>query len=140
MASDNRRSERVAEGIREIVATFLMEDAKDPRIVGLVTVTGVDVTRDLRQARIFVSVMGNDDAREATFQGLASLASHLRARVGKALRLRFSPELIFQLDNSIAQAARIESLLAQVRAAQPDSGTPADENARNAPDGDDSSD
>ncbi len=140
MASDNRRSERVAEGIREIVATFLMEDAKDPRIVGLVTVTGVDVTRDLRQARIFVSIMGNDDAREATFQGLASLASHLRARVGKALRLRFSPELIFQLDNSIAQAARIESLLAQVRAAQPDSETPADENARNAPDGDDSSD
>lgn len=140
MASDNRRSERVAEGIREIVATFLMEDAKDPRIVGLVTVTGVDVTRDLRQARIFVSVMGNDDAREATFQGLTSLASHLRARVGKALRLRFSPELTFQLDNSIAEAARIESLLAQVRAAQPAPEAPADGATRNAPDGDDSSD
>ena len=84
MPADNRRADRVAEAIREEVATFLAEDVKDPRIVGLVTVTGVEVTRDLRQAKIFVSVMGSDTERAATFDGLSSVAAHLRSRVGRA--------------------------------------------------------
>jgi ribosome-binding factor A len=115
MAADNRRADRVAEGIREVVATFLAEGVKDPRVVGLVTVTGVDVTRDLRHARVFVSIMGSDAARAATMDGLASLAPHLRSHVGRALHLRLAPELAFRLDESIARATRIESLLAQVR-------------------------
>ena len=119
MANDNRRAERVAEAIREEVATFLAEDAKDPRITGLVTVTGVDVTRDLRHAKVYVSVMGSDAERAATFDGLASVATHLRSRVGRALRLRLAPEITFQLDDSIARAARIESLLAQLKDGNP---------------------
>lgn len=122
MANDNRRAERVAEAIREEVATFLAEDAKDPRITGLVTVTGVDVTRDLRHAKVYVSVMGSDAERAATFDGLASVATHLRSRVGRALRLRLAPEITFQLDDSIARAARIESLLAQLKDGSPGSG------------------
>lgn len=133
MPSDNRRTDRVAEGIREVVATFLMEDAKDPRLVGLVTVTGVDVTRDLGHARIYVSVMGEEADRQATFAGLQSVASHLRSRVGRALRLRHAPELTFVPDESVAQAARIESLLAQVRA----SSTSPDAATGGAPDGED---
>lgn len=124
MPSEHRRSDRVAEGIREVVATFLTEEAKDPRLVGLVTITGVDVTRDLGHARIFVSVMGDDEARAATFSGLQSMASHLRSRVGRALRLRHAPQLTFVPDESVAHAARIESLLAQVRAADPESAAP----------------
>jgi len=119
MAADNRRAVRVAEGIREVVATFLAEDVKDPRIVGLVTVTGVDVTRDLRHAKVFVSIMGTDVERAATVEGLDSLASHLRSHVGRTLQLRLAPELTFRLDDSIARAARIESLLAQVRDEKP---------------------
>ena len=65
-----RRPDRVAEAIREGVATFLAEGAKDPRIRGFVTVTAVDVTRDLRHATVFVSVMGDDAARKSTFEGL----------------------------------------------------------------------
>ena len=119
MPPDSRRADRVAEAIREEVATFLAEDVKDPRVVGLVTVTGVDVTRDLRQAKVFVSVMGSDTERAATFDGLNSVAAHLRSRVGRALRLRLAPEIIFRLDESIARAARIENLLAQIKDGRP---------------------
>jgi ribosome-binding factor A len=115
MPPDHRRSERVAEGIREEVATFLAEDAKDPRIVGLVTVTGVDVTRDLRHAKVFVSIMGSDVERQATLEGLDSAAGHLRSRIGRALRLRVAPEITFRYDDSIARAAKIEALLAGLR-------------------------
>jgi len=119
MPNDNRRADRVAEAIREEVATFLAEDVKDPRVVGLVTVTGVEVSRDLRQAKVFVSVMGSDTERAATFDGLASVAAHLRSRVGRALRLRLAPEIMFRHDESIARAARIENLLAQIKDGHP---------------------
>jgi ribosome-binding factor A len=118
MANDNRRADRVAEAIREEVARFLTEGVKDPRIVGFVTVTGVDVTKDLRHAKIYVSVMGSDEERGRTLEGLASLAGHLRPRVARALRLRLAPEIEFRLDRSIERAARIETLLAQIRQEQ----------------------
>ena len=80
----NRRVDRVAEAIRIEAATFLNEGAKDPRLVGMVTVTAVDVTRDLRQARIFVSILGTDTERTATFEALTSLTSHLRSRIARS--------------------------------------------------------
>ena len=119
---EHRRADRVAEAIREEVALFLRNDAKDPRISPLVTVTGCEVTRDLRHAKVFVSVMGSDEERKQTFEGLASVASHLRSRVGRALRLRLAPEITFKPDESIAHAARIEDLLAQIK----DGKTPED--------------
>ena len=115
MASTNRRPDRVAEAIREEVATFLSQDVKDPRVVGLVTVTGVDVSRDLRVATVYVSIYGSDAERSATTDGLASVAGHLRARIGRALRLRLAPEIVFKPDESIARAARIETLLSQLK-------------------------
>lgn len=112
---NNRRADRVSEAIREEIATFLTESAKDPRIVGFVTVTAVDVSQDLRHAKVFVSVMGSEAERAATFEGLDSTASHLRSRVGRALRLRVAPEIQFREDESVARAARIESLLADIK-------------------------
>src|SRR5215218_771144 len=112
--ADNRRHERVAEAIREEVARFLADGVKDPRVGGLVTVTGVDLTRDLRHARVFVSILGSDAEKADAFVGLASLAAHLRGRIGRALRLRVAPEIAFRPDESVARAARIESLLEQV--------------------------
>ena len=119
MPHDTRRPDRVAEAIREEVATFLAEGVKDPRVVGLVTVTGVDITRDLRHAKVFVSILGSDAERAATLDGLESVASHLRPRIGRALRLRIAPEIAFKLDQSVAHAARIESLLAQIHDDRP---------------------
>ena len=117
--------------MREEIATFLANDVKDPRILGIVTVTGVEITRDLRHARVFVSVLGSESQRAATFEGLAGVAPHLRGRVGRALRLRAAPEIEFRNDESIAHAAHIEQLLAQVRR-----DTPAASDAPEAPSGD----
>lgn len=113
--ADSRRADRVGEAIREEVARFLNEGAKDPRLVGLVTVTGVEVSRDLRHARVFVTILGSDSERAASIDALESMKGHLRSRLAKTLRLRVAPELGFRLDDSVARAARIESLLAQVR-------------------------
>jgi ribosome-binding factor A len=115
MPGDSRRPDRVAAAIRESVATFLTEGVKDPRVTGLVTVTGVDVTRDLRHARVHVSIMGTDAEKNATMEGLASVAGHLRSRLSRTMRLRVAPELEFRYDPSIAHAARIDSLLEQIR-------------------------
>lgn len=138
MPHDNRRSDRVAEAIREEVATFLSEDARDPRIQGLVTVTSVEVTRDLRHARVYVSVLGSEAERAATFEGLASMAGHLRSRLGRALRLRVAPEVAFKEDQSVAHAAHIEAILSDLRASggmgrEEDS---TDDGAGGAPEGD----
>jgi ribosome-binding factor A len=116
MPADSRRPDRVAEAIREAVAMFLTEGVKDPRVKGLVTVTGVDVTRDLRHARVHVSILGSEAEKKETMEGLASVAGHLRAKLGRTLRLRVTPELDFKYDASIAHAARIDSLLEQIRA------------------------
>jgi ribosome-binding factor A len=110
--------------MREEIATFLANDVKDPRIMGLVTVTAVEITRDLRHAKVFVSVLGSDSQRAATFEGLDNVATHLRGRVGRALRLRVAPEIEFRNDESIAHAAHIEQLLAQVRKDLPSETTP----------------
>lgn len=115
MPPSNRRADRVAESIRIEVATFLHEGAKDPRLVGLVTVTAVDVTPDLRSARIYVSILGSETERQATVEALDSMRSHLRSRIARSLQLRMAPEISFRMDESVARAARIESLLAEVR-------------------------
>ena len=115
MPPPNRRPDRVAEAIREEVAGFLADGAKDPRVTGLVTVTGVDLTRDLRHAKVFVSVLGSEAERKETFEGLASIAAHLKVRIGRALRLRVAPDIEFKADDSVARAARIETLLAQIK-------------------------
>jgi ribosome-binding factor A len=112
---DSRRPDRVAEAIREAVAMFLTEGVKDPRVTGLVTVTGVDVTRDLRHAKVHVSIMGTEAEKKETMEGLQSVAGHLRAKLGRTLRLRVTPELDFRYDASIAHAAHIDSLLEQIR-------------------------
>jgi ribosome-binding factor A len=115
MPADSRRPDRVAEAIREAVAMFLAEGVKDPRVTGLVTVTGVEVTRDLRHAKVHVSILGTETEKTATMEGLQSVAGYLRAKLGRTLRLRVTPELDFRYDASIAHAARIDSLLEQIR-------------------------
>lgn len=122
---DPRRADRVGEAVREEVAAFLARDAKDPRISGLVTVTAVEMARDLRHATVFVSVMGDEAAKTSTIEALAGMAPHLRGRVGRALRLQFAPELSFRLDQSVQRAARIETLLAQIKRDE----SPADDGA-----------
>ena len=86
------------------------------------TVTGVEVSPDLRHARVFVSIMGSESERQSTLDGLDSIAHHLKTRIGRSLRLRVAPEIVFQVDETVARAARIESLLAQIKSGTPQPG------------------
>ncbi len=138
---DPRRAERVGEAVREEVAAFLTRDAKDPRLTGLVTVTAVEMARDLRHAMIYVSVLGDEEAKTSTLAALTGMAPHLRGRVGRALRLQFAPEITFRLDESVQRAARIETLLAEIkRAEQPGADQLGGEQSSAEPSGDDSAD
>ena len=117
--AQQRRTERVAEAIRVEVATSLAAGARDPRISRLVTVTAVEITRDLRHATVYVSVLGDENERAQTLAGLADFGGYLRGHVGRALQLRSAPAFTFKYDDSIARAARIDTLLAQVRDTAP---------------------
>ncbi len=102
----------MSEEFREILAEEIPR-LKDPR-VGFVTVTGVNVTPDLRRARVFYTAMGDDRARAATRAGLRSARAHLRAVLGRQVRLKFLPELEFEEDQSIETAARIDELIERI--------------------------
>jgi len=106
------RLNRVAEEIREVLAEEIQK-LKDPR-VGFVTVTGVRVTPDLRRARVFYTVLGEDRDRRATRAALRSARSYLRTALGHQVRVKFTPELEFEEDVAVARGDRVTELLAEL--------------------------
>lgn len=109
----SRRVERVGEAIREVIAELLVREIKDPR-VGMVTLTTVEVSPDLRHARVYFSCLGDEGARERTLAGLNSAARFIKGQVTKRLRLRYAPEVVFVSDPTVEQADRIAALLKDV--------------------------
>ena len=101
---------RVNEAIREVVSARLLEGLRDPRI-GFVTVTSVDTSLDLRQARVYVSVLGTEDERAATLAGLESAHGVIQQAVASELRMKHTPTLEFVFDESIDRGMRISELL-----------------------------
>ncbi|HHV44404.1 MAG TPA: 30S ribosome-binding factor RbfA [Firmicutes bacterium] len=112
-----QRVEKVREAIRQEASDIIMRNLKDPR-VGFVTVTDVEVTGDLRQVKIFVSVYGDEEERKATMEGLKSATGFVRSELGKRIRLRHTPEVSFCFDESIERGARIFSLLREIEGDQ----------------------
>ena len=108
-----KRSEKVAEAIHEEISTLLINGVKDPR-VGLVTITSVKLTDDLRHATVYFSVRGGDAERKDGEAGINSAKGFLRREVGKLLRMRYVPEIIFRYDESVAYGSHIESILKQI--------------------------
>jgi ribosome-binding factor A len=108
-----KRADRVADLIRVEVSDIILRQIKDPRI-GMLTITGVKVTDDLRLARIFFVEMGKDTCTPETKRALEQARSFMRRELGKRLRLRYVPEIIFMLDESFAYGSRIETLLAEI--------------------------
>ncbi len=104
------RSLRMAEAIREVVATAILFDISDPR-VRKVTVVRVEVTGDLRFATVFVSIMGNESERRRSLGGLDSAAGFLQARVAARLQTRFTPVLSFRYDESVRKSAELSRLI-----------------------------
>jgi ribosome-binding factor A len=105
-----RRTDRVADALQGLIAELLLRAIKDPRI-GLVTITGVRVSPDLRHARVFFSTLGDDDAHAQALAGLRSAAGFIRSQVARRLDLRVAPQLAFEFDPSLEQAERLTRLL-----------------------------
>jgi ribosome-binding factor A len=108
MGSDRLR--RVDEAVRQVLSDAVTQDLKDPR-VGFVTVTAVRTSPDLRHARVFVSVLGEQAERQATLDGLQSAHGFLQRRVAAELRLKHTPTLAFEYDDSIERGMRVSELI-----------------------------
>ena len=107
------RAERLAEVIKVEASDIIQRDLRDPRI-GFVSITEVVVSADLRHAKIFVSVMGDDDAKRRTMEGLQRACGHVRSELGARLQVRFVPEVLFRLDDSIERGERVVSLMRDI--------------------------
>jgi ribosome-binding factor A len=105
----NERMRRVNEAVREVVSQGV-GDLKDPRI-GFVTVTGVETSPDLRQARVFVSVLGSESKRKKTLAGLAAAHGLLQARLARELRMKRTPQLAFEYDPTVERGVRMTQLI-----------------------------
>ena len=118
MASNNR-TRRIAEEIRKIVSTMLINGIKDPRINSLVSVTDVEVTSDLSYAYIYVSILGGDE--ESTLDGLKSACGYIRREVGKNIKIRHTPEIIFKIDDTLLKGMYMDELIKKVNNGYKDS-------------------
>ncbi len=107
-----QRTERVQKLTRQVLGELISE-LKDPR-VGFATITAVKVTPDLRHARVFVSVLGTPEEQELTMKGLESATPRLRTALGHEMRMKYTPELVFELDEMVETAGRIEALLHKI--------------------------
>ncbi len=112
----NVRANRVGEQMKKELGDIISRKIKDPR-VGFVTVTAVEVTNDLQQATIFITVLGDEEKKEATLNGLAKATGFIRSEIGKRIRLRKTPEIYFEFDESINYGNKIERLLADLNQA-----------------------
>jgi ribosome-binding factor A len=105
-----RRAERVGEAVREVIADMLVREIKDPRI-GMITLTTVELTDDLKHAKVYFSCVGDQDARERSLHGLRSATGFIRAHVARRLKLRYAPEIVFHFDPTLETADRLATLL-----------------------------
>ncbi len=108
------RTKRVSDLIVREAAAILLSDVKDPRI-GIITLTGADVSPDLRNAKVYYTVIGDDKVRENTAVGLARAAGYIRKELGSRLELKSTPSITFAYDESIDRGFRITELLGSVK-------------------------
>jgi ribosome-binding factor A len=108
-----RRSQKVAEAIREVVSMAILTELKDPRVKD-VTVTYVEVSADLRHAKVHVSVMGDETKQELSLRGLQSAAGFLQSKIARELEMRYTPKLTFMLDQGVKRSIEIAQILREV--------------------------
>lgn len=109
----SKRSEKIAEAIHETVSSVLSRGLNDPRI-GFVTIIAVEINEDLTLARIFFTVIGDDDAKKNTEAGLNSAKGYIRKELGRVLTMRHIPEIVFKYDHSQEYGNRIDSILREI--------------------------
>ncbi|MBU5482787.1 30S ribosome-binding factor RbfA [Clostridium sp. MSJ-11] len=109
------RSGRINEEVRKEVSSIIQYDIKDPRMNAMVSITKVNVTKDLRYAKIYVSIFGDDTEKKNTLEVLKNSSGFIRREIGHRINLRYTPEIIFELDNSIEHGMHIDAILAQIK-------------------------
>ena len=107
----SRRTERINDQLREEISELLRYEVKDPRVGGLVSITEVHVSPDLRNAKVYVSVLGSDDEKRSTLEALSAAARFLQRELGKRLSIRRTPKLTFVADETLEEGSRILTLL-----------------------------
>jgi len=110
----DRRAHSIARQIQQEISMMLSRNMKDPRL-GFVTVTGVDLSLDLRHAKVYVSAMGSEQQKAETMEALKHAVGWIRHELGQRLRLRFVPEVVFRTDTSLDYGERIDRLLDDIR-------------------------
>ncbi len=110
----SRRQRQVAELLHEEISQLIQHNTRDPRL-GFVTVTGVDISADLRIAQVYVTVLGDETDGQDTLEGLTSAAGYFRHQMRQTVSLRYLPELRFKLDTSLEHGSRIEDLLNTIK-------------------------
>lgn len=115
------RTDRVSDLIKDEISRLLLREVRDPR-VGFVTITGATVSPDLKNVRVFVSILGEPQARQESLKALNSAAGYFRRTLFRNLGLRFAPTVRFQLDESLDQGDRIERVLRQIHDGEREAG------------------
>jgi ribosome-binding factor A len=110
----NRRLQRLAGLLQEELSELLLRQVKDPRLARLVSITRVVISPDLRHALVYVSVMGSEEEKASTFEGLTAAAPFLRRELNTRVAVRRIPELSFRRDDSLEQGSRVFDLLKQI--------------------------
>ena len=107
MASN--RIKRISDEVKKVVSVMLINGIKDPRITSMISVTDVEVTNDLRYAFVYISILGGH--KEESLEGLNSARGYIRREVGKEIKLRYVPEIIFKIDDSIERGMHMDELI-----------------------------
>ena len=116
----SRRQKQFNQTIRRELSDLLIRHVSDPRISGIISITEVDVSPDLKQAKVFISVMGSEKEKAEVFQGLGSASDFLRRELGGRIKMRYTPRLIFERDDSLEKAEHLLQLIDQSIADSPE--------------------
>lgn len=114
------RIARISEEVRREISSIIQNDLKDPRLPQMISVTSVNVTKDLRHAKVFISVLGNEEQKKNALSALKSAAGFIRREVGSRMEIRYTPEMHFELDDSIEHGAYMSQLLNKIKAQEDD--------------------
>jgi ribosome-binding factor A len=112
------RPGRVQEAIRQEVATLIQNEIKDPR-VGFLTVTKVELSKDLRYARVYFSTLGETKNKELALKGLNSAKGYIKGRLSDRIKLRYMPEIVFKIDDTLEHTQRIYELMNRIKKEKP---------------------
>ncbi len=110
-----RRVDRINELLRQEISLLLARQIKDPRLDGVISITQVTTTSDLRNARVFLSVMGDSTAKQSALEGIQSAATYLRRELRDRLAMRYVPFLSFAMDNTLDEADHLYQIMDQIR-------------------------